>query len=97
MTADIEFELNGLTKDVLREALLRHNYFPRQHDHKEELPPIFHTQLFTPTVAERLLGVKERKDGYDIFAVQTNPSPKYPSYHGHSSPKGLCTACPRYR
>ena len=44
------------------EALLMQNYLPRQHDHREELPPIFHSRLFSPDVAE---------------ALRKTPSPSY--------------------
>ena len=46
------------------EALLMQNYLPRQHDHREELPPIFHSRLFSPDVAE---------------ALRKTPSPDYSS------------------
>lgn len=52
-------------------GLLQHNYLPTTRPGKEELPPIFTSESFTPDVArqlveaERLANAKGRKGGYD--------------------------------
>lgn len=87
MTKDVDPALNGLSSEVLRECLLRYNYFPRQHDYKEELPPIFHTELLTPAVAMNLLKVKERKGGYDVLAYRRTRHPNIPRIMGIPHPR----------
>jgi hypothetical protein len=54
MTVDADF--------VLR-ALLQHNFFPTQKKSKEELPPVFASEAFTPDVAKKLIAGRPRKAG----------------------------------
>lgn len=56
MSVDKEFALN---------ALLRHNYLPTTRSGKEELPPIYSSESFTPLVAEELAKLNPRSGGYD--------------------------------
>jgi Reverse transcriptase (RNA-dependent DNA polymerase) len=58
----------SIDKDFLLDALLRHNYLPTQRKAREELPPCFSTELFTPLVAKELDKISIRKgdiSGYD--------------------------------
>jgi hypothetical protein len=72
-------DLNGLTRDTVKEALLTQNYLPRQHDHKEELPPIFHSRLFTPAVADSLRTLRCRwREGYDLMPFKRTRHPNIP-------------------
>lgn len=71
-------DLNGLTKDTLKEALLMQNYLPRQHDHREELPPIFHSRQFNPAVADALRQTPPRKGGYDLMPFKRTRHPNIP-------------------
>jgi hypothetical protein len=55
-------------KDFLLKALLCHNYLPTARRAKEELPPCFSTESFTPDVARELVNISYRKgafSGYD--------------------------------
>ncbi len=55
-------------KDFLLKALLCHNYLPTARRAKEELPPFFNTERFTPDVARELVKISYRKgafSGYD--------------------------------
>jgi hypothetical protein len=58
-------------KDFVLKGLLQHNYFPTTRPGKEELPPIFTSEGFTPEVAMQLVArereakAKGRKGGYD--------------------------------
>lgn len=55
-------------KDFLLKALLCHNYLPTARRAKEELPPFFSTERFTPDVARKLVKIRYRKgafSGYD--------------------------------
>lgn len=70
--------LGGLTKATVKEALLTQNYLPRQHDHKEELPPIFHSRLFTPAVADSLRALECRETGYDLMPFKRTRHPNIP-------------------
>jgi len=51
-----------LNKENLLKGLLQYNYFPRAHDHKEELPPIFSTEKLTPEVANKINALNYRGD-----------------------------------
>ena len=51
--------------DYVLNALLCHNYLPMQKKRKEELPPIFSSETFTPAVAVALNGQESRSGGYD--------------------------------
>lgn len=56
-------------RQLLFEALTRHNYFPNQREGVGELPPCFSTRQFTPEVVESLAQLhdgKERTNGYDL-------------------------------
>lgn len=50
------------------EALLGHNYLPAQRKRKEELPPIFRSEKFTPAAAAPLLTMKPKRQvrGFDL-------------------------------
>ncbi len=54
-----------MTKEFVLEALLRHNYFPMQKMHQDEMPPVFSSTGFQPSVAEALDALAPRKGGYD--------------------------------
>lgn len=82
-----EPDLNGLTADTVREALLQHNFLPRQHDHKEELPPIFHSNQFTPEVAAKLIAIPFRKSGYDLLPFRRTRHPNIPRMMGIPHPR----------
>jgi hypothetical protein len=56
MNIDKEFVLNGL---------LRHNYLPAQRRAREEFPPIFSTEAFSPAIATQLAELPLRKGGFD--------------------------------
>ena len=57
-----------IDKGYLFNALLCHNYLPTQRKAKEELPPIFTTENFTPAIAAQLLGLANpRKAPYSGF------------------------------
>lgn len=92
--APIPANLNGLTKETLKEALLKQNYLPRQHDHREELPPIFHSRLFTPDVADALRQIPLRKPGalkltgYDLMPFKRTRHPNIPRVMGIPHPRG---------
>jgi hypothetical protein len=51
--------------DYVLDALLRHNYLPMQKKRREELPPIFSSETFTPDVAASLNEQESRPGGYD--------------------------------
>ncbi|WP_085339603.1 antiviral reverse transcriptase Drt4 [Aquidulcibacter paucihalophilus] len=81
-------ELNGLNKATIKEALLRHNFLPRQHDHKEELPPIFNSRQFTPAVADALEKIPLRiKQGYDLLSFKRTRHPNIPRVMGIPHPR----------
>ncbi len=68
-----------LNKANLLKGLLQYNYFPRTHDHKEELPPIFSTVQFTPAVANKLNALSYRGDkGYDVLPFRRTRHPNIP-------------------
>jgi Reverse transcriptase (RNA-dependent DNA polymerase) len=85
---NFEVSLNGLDKEAVRTALLQHNYFPRQHDHKEELPPIFTSNQFTPEIAAQLVEIKPRwKGGYDLLPFRRTRHPNIPRMMGIPHPR----------
>jgi hypothetical protein len=56
----------SLTPDFVLQALSQHNYLPMQKESKEELPPIFVSNSFTPDVVKSLVAKSnQRTDGYD--------------------------------
>lgn len=68
-----------LNKENLLKGLLQYNYFPRTHDHKEELPPIFSTVKFTPDVAKKINALSYRGDkGYDVLPFRRTRHPNIP-------------------
>lgn len=80
--------LNGLDADAVRKALLQYNYLPRQHDHKEELPPIFSSVQFTPEVAAKLLEIPARTGGgYDLLPFRRTRHPNIPRMMGIPHPR----------
>lgn len=85
---DFEASLNGLDKEAVRKALLQYNYLPRQHDHKEELPPIFNSTQFTPEVVKKLVEIKARwKGGYDLLPFRRTRHPNIPRMMGIPHPR----------
>ncbi len=61
-------------KSYAYEALLRFNYFPMVKNRRDDLPPVFHSEHFTPTVADELLTAmasQNRKAGFDQIEVRT--------------------------
>ena len=54
-----------LDADYILNALLRRNYLPMQKKRREELPPIFSSDTFSPDVAVVLNEQKSRSHGYD--------------------------------
>jgi hypothetical protein len=83
-----EATLNGLDKEAVRKALLQYNYLPRQHDHKEELPPIFSSVHFTPEVAAKLLEIPARNGrGYDLLPFRRTRHPNIPRMMGIPHPR----------
>ena len=50
----------------VHEALLGYNYLPAQRRSKEELPPIFSSETFTPAAAAPLLSLKPTTRGFDL-------------------------------
>ena len=57
-----------ITAAFVYEALLGHNYLPAQRRKKEELPPIFRSETFTPSAAAPLLAMKPKSKvrGFDL-------------------------------
>lgn len=57
-----------ISSAFVHEALLGHNYLPAQRRRKEELPPIFSSETFTPAAAVPLLSMqpKEKSRGFDL-------------------------------
>lgn len=55
----------SINKEFVLEALLCKNYFPRQRETAEELPPIFNSISFTSEVARQIAELQLRKSGYD--------------------------------
>lgn len=87
---DLDFgaSLNGLDKEAVRKALLQYNYLPRQHDHKEELPPIFNSNRFTPEIAAKLTEIKARWNlGYDLLPFRRTRHPNIPRMMGIPHPR----------
>lgn len=77
--SETDANLNGLDKEAVRTALLQHNYLPKQHDHKEELPPIFSSVQFTPEIATKLRAIPARKGGgYDLLPFRRTRHPNIP-------------------
>jgi len=58
-----------MDKNFLLRALLQYNYFPFQREAKEEMPPLFSSEEFTPDIARNLISFESRnrkeKRGYD--------------------------------
>ena len=54
-------------KDFLLNALLCHNYLPTTRLAKEELPPFFSTESFTPDIARELAKIDYRKGQYSGY------------------------------
>jgi hypothetical protein len=62
-----------LDKNLVTRALLEQNYFPAQRRRREELPPVFTSGSFTPTVASNLASIKLAKGikGFDVVDYRT--------------------------
>ena len=56
-----------LTSDEVYASLLRRNYFPMSKRHLDEMPPVFHTDLLDPNIANKLIDnfKNKRKRGFD--------------------------------
>ena len=55
-------------KDYIYTGLLGNSYFPTVSQNRDEIPPVFSTEDFTPDIAEEMLGKhkqEDRKKGYD--------------------------------
>jgi hypothetical protein len=77
-----------LNKENLLKGLLQYNYFPRAHDHKEELPPIFSTEKFTPDIASKINTLSYRGDkGYDVLPFRRTRHPNIPRMMGIPHPR----------
>lgn len=61
MSVDREFVLN---------ALLRHNYLPMQKRDREEVPPVFSSESFSPDAARKLVQAKQRNGSIGWDAVE---------------------------
>lgn len=59
-----------INSKFIYEALLGHNYLPAQRRKKEELPPIFSSETFTPKKAAPLLKMKPRTKGLGFDLVE---------------------------
>src|SRR5664279_2753915 len=72
-----------LDADYVLNALLCHNYQPMQKKRREELPPIFSSETFTPDVAASLNGQESRTGGYDAVEYRLT------RFNGISRPESL--------
>lgn len=54
--------------DFVYEGLLRFNFLPAQRRKREELPPVFNSETFTPLAADALLGMRPKTHarGFDL-------------------------------
>ena len=55
-------------KDYIYTGLLGNSYFPTTSQNRDEIPPVFSTEDFTPKIADEMLGrhkQEDRKKGYD--------------------------------
>lgn len=84
----------SIDKDFVLSALLQHNYLPTQRKDKEELPPRFSSQSFTPAVAASIVAAKHRVGGgFDSIdyrmtkfnGVSRSLSIPHPLAHSHLS------------
>jgi len=88
----------SLSRDFVLKALLQHNYLPTQRKDREELPPIFTSEGFTPDVARKLVALlasSKRKavGGFDAVefrmtrfnGVSRMLSLPHPTAHAHLS------------
>jgi hypothetical protein len=88
----------SLDKDFVLKALLQHNYLPTQRKAREELPPIFTSESFTPEVAKKLVAAPastKRKatsgfDSVEFRMTRFNGVPRilslpHPTAHAHLS------------
>lgn len=80
-------DLNGLTSQTLKQALLMQNYLPRQHDHREELPPIFNSRQLTPDIADLLQQTPIRRERYDLMPFKRTRHPNIPRVMGIPHPR----------
>jgi hypothetical protein len=63
--ADQPLEIDA---DFVLKGLLQHNFLPMQKEDKDELPPIFTSEAFTPELAQKLVDGRIRaKDGFDTI------------------------------
>ena len=54
-----------IERDFILKGLLQHNFLPFTRANREELPPIFSSESFTPQVANLLCELSVRREGYD--------------------------------
>ncbi len=63
-----------ITAQFVLDAVLQHNFFPAYSRWKEEMPPIFDSTSFSPTVARQLASASPRKSkhypGYDSVSYR---------------------------
>lgn len=88
LIADAPLELN---KENVEKGLLQYNYFPRSHDHKEEMPAFFNSEKFLPAIAQKILGIDlskdRRKSGYDLMPYRRTRHPNIPRMMGIPHPR----------
>jgi hypothetical protein len=65
-TTSAPFELN---RENVEKGLLQYNYFPRSHDHKEEMPAFFNSEKFLPALAKKILAIDLSKDRAEKFLI----------------------------
>jgi hypothetical protein len=80
-----------LSPENLRDCLLRYNYFPFTHEQKEEMPPIFGSQMLISEVAEKIgaigLSAFRKRNGYDSTHFKRTRHPGVPRILGIPHPK----------
>ncbi|WP_174800872.1 antiviral reverse transcriptase Drt4 [Martelella limonii] len=71
-----------LTAENIRKSLLQFNYFPFTHEKREELPPIFGSEMLTPEVGAKLnefgLSKFRRESGFDAVHFKRTRHPGIP-------------------
>lgn len=80
-----------LNKKNVEKGLLQYNYFPRTHDHKEEMPAFFNSEKFSAAVANKItpfpLGEDRKKAGYDLMPYRRTRHPNVPRIMGIPHPR----------
>lgn len=80
-----------LNPDNLRICLLQYNFFPFTHEQREEMPPIFGSEQFTPEIAEKITNIGLSKfrsrSGFDLASFKRTRHPGVPRILGIPHPK----------